>query len=136
LELHVGLGGPRQVARLNVPWVVGGSLGSVGQSVVDLHQGFGHGLSLVTDAAGDVLEERFHEPYGAAIWAPIDVGLERVGWNGKPVDPSTGWSDHGARWHATRYARWLSTDPPLWGPEGWGEHGLGARLSGLWRGIR
>ena len=60
-----------------------------------------------------------------------DYELERLGWNGKTVDPLTGWSDHGARWHGTRFARWLSVDPPLKGPGGLVEHGLAATPYGF-----
>lgn len=129
LELHVGLGGARVVARVNVPELPDGTasisdgLGGA-PAVVYLHQGVGHGPTVVTDASGAVLEERVFEPYGTPLWVDADYELERLGWNGKAVDPSTGWSDHGARWHATRFARWLSVDPPLKGPGGLVEHGL------------
>lgn len=129
-ELMVGLGGARQVARINVHKEAGYPL-SGPEEVVYLHQGLGHGPSLLTDMSGGVLEERHFEPYGAPLWGDTDYEAERVGWNGKPVDPDRGWSDHGARWHATRFARWLSVDPPLKGPAGWAEHGLAATPFGF-----
>ncbi len=131
LELHVGLGAAKMVARLNVPELPDGTpsltdnLGGV-PVVAYLHQGVGHGPAVVTDGSGALLEERHHEPYGTPIWLDADYELERLGWNGKPVDPFTGWSDHGARWHGTRFARWLSVDPPLKGPGGLVEHGTAA----------
>lgn len=136
LELHVGLGGARVVARVNVPELPDGTasisdgLGGA-PAVVYLHQGVGHGPTVVTDASGEVIEERVFEPYGTPLWVDADYELERLGWNGKVVDPSTGWSDHGARWHATRFARWLSVDPPLKGPGGLVEHGLMATPYGF-----
>lgn len=136
LELHVGLGGARVVARVNVPELPDGTasisdgLGGA-PAVVYLHQGVGHGPTVVTDGGGEVLEERVFEPYGTPLWVDADYELERLGWNGKAVDPSTGWSDHGARWHATRFARWLSVDPPLKGPGGLVEHGLAATPYGF-----
>lgn len=117
------------MARVNVPELPDGTastsdgLGGA-PAVVYLHQGVGHGPTVVTDASGAVLEERIFEPYGTPLWVDADYELERLGYNGKAVDPSTGWSDHGARWHATRFARWLSVDPPLKGPGGLVEHGL------------
>lgn len=136
LELHVGLGGARVVARVNVPELPDGTasisdgLGGA-PAVVYLHQGVGHGPTVVTDAGGEVIEERVFEPYGTPLWVDADYELERLGYNGKVVDPSTGWSDHGARWHATRFARWLSVDPPLKGPGGLVEHGLAATPYGF-----
>ena len=129
-ELNVSLGGARQIARINVHRNTGYPL-SGPETVVYLHQGLGHGPSLLTDMAGEVLEERHFEPYGAPLWGDTDYEAERHGWNGKPVDPGTGWSDHGARWHATRYGRWLSPDPPLKGPGGWPEQGFGATPYGF-----
>jgi RHS repeat-associated protein len=136
LELHVGLGGARVVARLNVPELpdgtaaLGANLGGA-PVIVYLHQGVGHGPTVMTDGAGALLEERHHEPYGTPLWVDADYELERLGWNGKPVDPLTGWSDHGARWHGTRFARWLSVDPPLKAPGGLVEHGLAATPYGF-----
>jgi len=109
LELHVGLGGPRLIASVRHP-VSGGD-----QAVVYLVQGVGPGPAVVTNMAGERLEERFFEPYGAEL-VGYDEWLDPHGWNGKMVDPSTRWSDHGARWLGTRFGRWLSVDPPLRSP--------------------
>src|SRR5690606_28601358 len=67
-----------------------------------------------TNGAGVATEERLHEPYGAALPAlGADYVYEPIGWNAKPVEELTEWSDHGARWYGTQMGRWLSVDPPL-----------------------
>ena len=125
LEVDVGLGGARLVAKLAYP--VSGS----DEVVTYLHQGLGPGPAVVTDMDGELLEERFFEPYGAEIGAGFDADLDPHGWNGKPIDPDTRWSDHGARWAGTNFGRWLSPDPPLRGPAGLMEQGLGANPYGF-----
>jgi RHS repeat-associated protein len=77
-----------------------------------LHAGFAAGPAVVTDATGNLLEERRTEPFGV----PIDATSLDVNTLNKRTEPSTGWSDHGARWLAPETARWLSTDPPVEGP--------------------
>jgi RHS repeat-associated protein len=92
---------------------------TVGQRVVYFHQGIGAGPELFTDDDGAVLEERRYEPFGAPIDALRPAGAGQVDFASvdqsvlnRPVDPATGWSDHGARWFAPETARWLSIDPP------------------------
>jgi len=104
LEVHVGLGGPRLIGSARTP-VSGGD-----EPIVYLVQGVGPGPAVVADMAGEVIEERFFEPYGAEIES-FDEWTEPHGWNAKMVDPSTRWSDHGARWLGTGFGRWLSVDP-------------------------
>ncbi|MCC6624974.1 MAG: hypothetical protein IT385_27250 [Deltaproteobacteria bacterium] len=117
LELHVGLGGPRLIASVRHP-VSGGE-----QAVTYLVQGVGPGPAVVANMAGERLEERFFEPYGAEL-VGYDEWLEPHGWNGKMVDPSTRWSDHGARWLGTRFGRWLSVDALMRSPNGLQRHRL------------
>ena len=125
LEVY-GHAGDRAVARVDVA----AADGVVG--VTYLHNTFGVGPALLTDAGGAVLEERFHEPFGVLLgaWRPDAsqpvvwsgfgladaVPLEALGALNKPVDRVTGWSDHGARWMAPEIGRWLSADPPVKGP--------------------
>jgi RHS repeat-associated protein len=73
------------------------------------HSTFGDGATLLTDAAGQVLDERRYEPFGAPMAEHLEV--DRFGWNGKPTDQATGWADHGARWYAFQFARWMAPDP-------------------------
>jgi RHS repeat-associated protein len=74
------------------------------------------GPSLLTDDAGSILDERRTEPFGAPVGA-IDYELDPHNALNKETDPSTGWSDHGARWLAVDSARWLTPDPPVKAPD-------------------
>ena len=67
-ELHVSAG-DRMVARLAapvVPVIDGGDLGDTPE-VLYLHQAFGPGPSLLTDELGELVEERFYEPFGTLL---------------------------------------------------------------------
>lgn len=88
------------------------------------HPGVGVGPALISDEAGALMDERRYEPFGAVIEASVEA--EPLGWGNKPVDPLTGWSDHGARWQAPAVGRWLSPDPPVKAPDP-------AYLSAPWR---
>lgn len=79
------------------------------EQTVYLHQGPGAGPVLVTRQDGTVADERRYEPFGA----PIDGALVIEQHNGlnKPVDATTQWSYHGARWMAPLLARWPTPDP-------------------------
>ena len=80
-----------------------------------LHVGPSGAPALVTDEAGLVIDERRYEPFGAAIDG--DPGVERLGFDHKLIDPSTGYADHGARWMSSAAARWLAPDPPVRTPD-------------------
>jgi len=69
---------------------------------------------MVTDESGAVMDDRAYEPFGVEIMA--DAGVEPLGGLAKPVEPVTGWSDHGARWMAVELGIWTSPDPPVKGP--------------------
>lgn len=88
------------------------------------HQTIGAGPSLITRGDGSVYDERRYEPFGAPIDARHDgvtaaVDYRRDAHNAlnKLSDPTTGWSDHGARWNAPETARWLTPDPPVKAPD-------------------
>ena len=86
-----------------------------------LHGAAAAGPVMFTDASGGVVEERRHEPFGAPVdsTAPsggVDFAEFDFGVLNHPVDPTTGWSFHGARWFAPETARWLSIDPPTLEP--------------------
>jgi RHS repeat-associated protein len=90
------------------------------------HHGFGAGPVLMTRQDGSVLEERRYEPFGQAIDASrpgstssafaIDHAEEPHNHLNQPMDPTTGWSYHGARWMAPQTGRWLTPDPPVKAP--------------------
>jgi RHS repeat-associated protein len=93
-----------------------------------LHNGFGAGPVVFSDAAGELLEERRFEPFGAPIDARVrsgagevlgapDLAARDLNALNKRSEAATGWSDHGARWMAPETGRWLSTDPPVAGPD-------------------
>ncbi len=124
-EQYIGVG-DRSVARLDYALlpVAGGAELKVGH----LHSGFGPGPTLRTDAAGELVEERLFTPFGALLtrwdsgggsedndWETA-YSVEPLSWVNKEVDRATGWSDHGARWYASRTGRWLAPDPPVKGP--------------------
>lgn len=92
----LGLGGTEQAAWNLV-------------EVTYLHPGPGAGPGLITGATGAVIEDRRYEPFGVAI--DPAVSREAIGSLAKPIDETTGWSYHGARWMSPRTARWLSEDP-------------------------
>jgi RHS repeat-associated protein len=92
------------------------------------HAGVGAGPVVFTNDQGHLLEERRYEPYGVAIDARIRVGstyqvsapdlaARDLNALNKRTDVATGWSDHGARWLAPETGRWLTTDPPVTGPD-------------------
>ena len=97
-------------------------------SVTYFHAGFGAGPVVFTDAAGQLLEERRYEPFGAPVDARIrhgasyelgapDLAARDVNALNKRTELTTGWSDHGARWLAPETGRWLTPDPPVAGPD-------------------
>ncbi len=99
-----------------------------GAQAIYLHDGFSAGPVVFSDALGHLLEERRYEPFGAPIDAHVHAASGDV--TGKPdlvardlnplnkrTEAATGWSDHGARWMAPETGRWLSTDPPVTGPD-------------------
>lgn len=99
----------------------------VTSAVTYYHHAIGAGPTVLTREDGTVLEERRFEPYGAAIDAArevggattvgdIDLAADPHNALGKLSDPSTGWSDHGARWTAPETGRWLTPDPPVRAP--------------------
>ena len=88
------------------------------------HQTYAAGPDLSTDGAGQLLEERRTEPFGAAIDAYRDGAVQTVDYRrdavnalNKLTDPDTGWSDHGARWLAPETAQWQTPDPPATAPD-------------------
>jgi RHS repeat-associated protein len=92
------------------------------------HAGFAAGPAVFTDAAGNPLEERRYEPFGTPIDARIrtgtafvvgdpDVVARDLNTLNKRTEAVSGWSDHGARWLAPETGRWLTTDPPVEGPD-------------------
>lgn len=110
-EYVVGVGGSRTIARISV-----NQTGTSDPEVVYMHPGVGPGPVTLTDSAGAVLEERLYEPFGTALGDTADFDIEPTGWNAKPVDPWTTWSDHGARWLGTDAGHWVSPDPLGFGP--------------------
>jgi RHS repeat-associated protein len=84
-------------------------------NVAYYHATFAAGPSLITDSDGAIVDERRHEPFGAAIDA--DYALDPHNALNKETDSRTGWSDHGARWLAPDTARWLTPDPPVKAPD-------------------
>lgn len=91
--------------------------------IVYFHQGVSPGPVLFTADGGAVVEERRYEPFGAPLDAEDAAGPRAPDFRaldenvlGKPVEPVTGWSFHGARWYAPESARWLSVDPPTLTP--------------------
>jgi len=123
IEVVVSLG-PRAVARLEVDFGASG-----GGAVQWLHQTFGPGPSVVSDSGGVIRQDRMFAPFGTmlksydaagagGISAVADAQLagEPLSWVNKEVERATTWSDHGARWYASRTGRWLSPDPPVKGP--------------------
>jgi RHS repeat-associated protein len=95
-----------------------------------VHHGVGAGPVMITRSDGSPEEERRFEPFGAALDAyrtqpgrddevgPVDfVGFDLNSLN-KRTEPASGWSYHGARWHAPSAGRWLSPDPPVKTPDG------------------
>jgi RHS repeat-associated protein len=93
-------------------------------STVYFHATYGAGPSLTTGAAGQLVEERRTEPFGAAIDALHDGVVQAVDYRRDPVnalnkltDPDTGWSYHGARWLAPDTAQWHTPDPPATAPD-------------------
>jgi RHS repeat-associated protein len=110
------------------------SLGTTGALVTTAthakfaHAGFAAGPAMFTDAGGELLEERRYEPFGAPIDARIrsgsthsvgapDVVARDLNALNKRTEAASGWSDHGARWLAPETSRWLTTDPPVEGPD-------------------
>jgi RHS repeat-associated protein len=81
-----------------------------GNDVVYMHAAVGAGPTLITNWRGGLLEEREYEPHGAPLGAAPTADV--FGYGNRPVDPMTGWSDHGARWLAPEIARWGAPDPP------------------------
>lgn len=79
------------------------------------HQAMVAGPSILTRGDGSILDERRDEPFGAAIDGQLAVDPHNA--LNKETDPSTGWSDHGARWLAPDTARWLTPDPPVKAPD-------------------
>jgi RHS repeat-associated protein len=93
------------------------------------HTGIAAGPVVFTDGAGQVVEERRYEPFGAPIDARVRDG--HGGYDlrtpdfasrdhdvlGHRTEVATGWSDHGARWMTTDAARWLTPDPPVQAPD-------------------
>jgi RHS repeat-associated protein len=131
LDVYVRLG-ERPLARVVVDVINA----SAPAELTYLHTTFGPGPTLITAPDGQVLEERFFEPFGALLLAnrpdlsdPQTPGLiadsdaatafsrEAMGWLNKPHDPRTGWSDHGARWMAPEIGQWMTPDPPVKGPD-------------------
>jgi len=101
---------------------------SAGATTTFLHTGFAAGPALYTDGGGHLLEERRYEPFGVPVdaqvhtatgdvVAPPDVIGRDLNELNKRTDTTTGWSDHGARWMAPETGRWLTTDPPVAGPD-------------------
>jgi RHS repeat-associated protein len=80
---------------------------------------------LFTDDAGALVEERRFEPFGHDLDAyrpghgtgSVDYQTEPTSVLGKPLDPATGLSFHGARWYEPDTARWLTPDPPTRAPD-------------------
>jgi len=97
--------------------------------ILYFHQGIGAGPTFITDANGNVFEERSYEPFGEDLEAyrehadgtaavgPVDFEAEAHNSLNKQTDPATGWSYHGARWMAPESARWLTPDPPVKAPD-------------------
>jgi RHS repeat-associated protein len=131
LDVYVRLG-ERPLARVVVDVINA----SAPAELTYLHTTFGPGPTLITAPDGQVLEERFFEPFGALLLAnrpdlsdPQTPGLiadsdaatafsrEAMGWLNKPHDPRTGWSDHGARWMAPEIGQWMTPDPPVKVPD-------------------
>lgn len=88
------------------------------------HATYSAGPSLTTGAAGELVEERRTEPFGAPIDALRDGVVQAVDYRRDPVnalnkltDPDTGWSYHGARWLAPDTAQWHTPDPPTTAPD-------------------
>ncbi|MCP4504235.1 MAG: hypothetical protein GY822_30305, partial [Deltaproteobacteria bacterium] len=83
--------------------------------VTYFHKGIAAGPVMLTDEAGDVLDERQYEPFGQKISG--DHNIDPHGVVNKPHDTATGFSYHGARWLAPQIARWLTPDPPVKSPD-------------------
>ncbi|MCL4177934.1 MAG: RHS repeat-associated core domain-containing protein [Verrucomicrobia bacterium] len=70
--------------------------------------------SVLTDAAGEVVEERAYHPFGFARHehrrSPA-IEQERHGFAQKELDRESGLSDFGERLYHPVLSRWLSTDP-------------------------
>ena len=76
-----------------------------------LHRSHAVGPTLITDQAGTLVDERRFAPYGHRLDG--DLATHPLGAGDHPINPLTGWADHGARWLAQDLGRWLAPDPPL-----------------------
>jgi RHS repeat-associated protein len=88
------------------------------------HQTYGAGPELTTDSAGQLVEDRRSEPFGAAIDAFRGGAVQAIDYQANPLnalnkftDPDTRWSYHGARWLAPDTAQWHTPDPPATAPD-------------------
>jgi RHS repeat-associated protein len=101
---------------------------TAGSQILYFHVGADAGPALITREDATVFSERRYEPFGAPIdervEADDDTAVGAIAYArephsalNKPVDPGTGWSDHGARWLAPDTARWLTPDPPVKAPD-------------------
>lgn len=88
------------------------------------HQTYGAGPELTTDGAGQLVEDRRSEPFGAAIDAFRGGAVQAIDYQANPLnalnkftDPDTRWSYHGARWLAPDTAQWHTPDPPATAPD-------------------
>ena len=88
--------------------------GDTSQQASYLHPSITPGIALITDASGEVIDNRLFEAFGAEIAA--DYSLDSRGLADKPRDADTGWVDHGARWMAPQFAQWLTPDLPTQAP--------------------
>lgn len=117
LVLHACGAGPAGTSSLT-------GAATVAQHIVYFHSGIAPGPVLFTDESGAVVEERRYEPFGEPIdrlgpsgAGPVDFKGLDIGPLNKPVDPSTGWSYHGARWFASETGRWITNDPAVLTPD-------------------
>jgi len=138
LMLAAARGRRRLAAAYATATVLAGQLGSCtsphdattraavsASSALYFHDGISAGATLFTGGAGQLVEERRFEPFGDDLDAfrpgagagAVDYAVEPTNLLGKPTDPATRLSYHGARWYAPDTARWLTPDPPTHGPD-------------------
>ena len=67
-------------------------------------------VSVVLDAAGNVVDESRHYPYGTERWALDGTFPTDYRFTGQLLDSSLGLYQMGARWYDPMLGRWLSAD--------------------------
>jgi len=87
------------------------------QTVTYFHNDASGTPLLATDAAGNVVWKETYRPYGERQNNPPAEANNRIGFTGKPFDPTTGLSYMGARYYDPVLGRFLGVDPEAVSPE-------------------